>query len=497
MARSLASGDPPAGARRRRGDRGAPAARQPDVRSSRACASPSPSSTTAAPSAAGSRSRPAAVCRTRSSARSREIAQRERDGRRRRPHRRGRARDLAGRARGRARRPPAHRVGARRQRAPAARGRGAVGAAGARRRSTRATPRPRATTPTLLLARPERPGLLSGTRRLVSSPLDVDAMREAAALLAGRHDFSSFRAAECQAKSPVKTVHRLDVSASGDLVRFDASADAFLHHMVRNIVGRPGRVGAGKRDARLDRRAPRGARPHAGAAPRSRPTASTSSASTTTRASGCRRRGATSCSRARDAMRTRVKICGITRVEDALAAASAGADAIGLVFWRGTPRCVEHGRARVDRRRAAAVRVDRRPVRRSGCRRGARRRSTRSRSAILQFHGDEPAAFCRAFGRPYLKAIAVAPGTRFARIACRSTARGRACCSTRRRRTGCPAEPDGRSTGIACRAPLPLPLVLSGGLDAPRTSARRSGAFAPWAVDVSSGVEKSTPGASP
>ena len=97
-----------------------------------------------------------------------------------------------------------------------------------------------------LLARAERPGLLHGRVGWYHRPLDLDAMRAGAALLTGHHDFSSFRAAECQAKSPVKTVHRFDVSVSGDLVRFDASADAFLHHMVRNAVGALVAVGAGK-----------------------------------------------------------------------------------------------------------------------------------------------------------------------------------------------------------------------------------------------------------
>ena len=98
----------------------------------------------------------------------------------------------------------------------------------------------------LLLARPERPGLMSGRAGWYHRPLDVAAMRAAAALLLGHHDFSSFRAAECQAKSPMKTVRRFDVSASGDLVRFDVSADAFLHHMVRNIVGCLVYVGKGR-----------------------------------------------------------------------------------------------------------------------------------------------------------------------------------------------------------------------------------------------------------
>jgi tRNA pseudouridine38-40 synthase len=98
----------------------------------------------------------------------------------------------------------------------------------------------------LLLARPERPGLMAGRVGWYHRPLDLEAMRAAAALVIGHHDYSSFRAAGCQAKSPMKTVHRFDVSAAGEVVRFDVSADAFLHHMVRNIVGALVAVGADK-----------------------------------------------------------------------------------------------------------------------------------------------------------------------------------------------------------------------------------------------------------
>ncbi|HEC17199.1 MAG TPA: tRNA pseudouridine(38-40) synthase TruA [Sedimenticola sp.] len=68
-------------------------------------------------------------------------------------------------------------------------------------------------------------------------PLDEDRMRQAAQLLVGTHDFSSYRALGCQAKSPVRTITRLDVSRQGDRVIIDVSANAFLHHMVRNIAG--------------------------------------------------------------------------------------------------------------------------------------------------------------------------------------------------------------------------------------------------------------------
>ena len=98
----------------------------------------------------------------------------------------------------------------------------------------------------LLLARPERPGLLAGRVGWYHRALDVAAMRDAASRVVGRHDFSAFRAAGCQAKSPVKTLHRFDIDASADLVRFSLSADAFLHHMVRNLVGALVAIGAGK-----------------------------------------------------------------------------------------------------------------------------------------------------------------------------------------------------------------------------------------------------------
>jgi tRNA pseudouridine38-40 synthase len=74
-------------------------------------------------------------------------------------------------------------------------------------------------------------------------------MREAAGHLIGTHDFSSFRAAACQAKSPVKTLHALDIARQGAFVRFDFKADAFLHHMVRNIIGALVDIGTGKHAA--------------------------------------------------------------------------------------------------------------------------------------------------------------------------------------------------------------------------------------------------------
>ena len=77
-------------------------------------------------------------------------------------------------------------------------------------------------------------------------PLDVAAMHAAAQRLVGKHDFTTFRAAECQAKSPVKTLDRLDVERAGDEMRIHASARSFLHHQVRSMVGSLVQVGDGK-----------------------------------------------------------------------------------------------------------------------------------------------------------------------------------------------------------------------------------------------------------
>lgn len=98
----------------------------------------------------------------------------------------------------------------------------------------------------LLINRPVRPALLAGRVGWHHRPLDLRPMREAAAMLLGEHDFSAFRAAECQAKSPVKTLYRADVSAQGDCIAFDFRANAFLHHMVRNLVGSLVYVGLGR-----------------------------------------------------------------------------------------------------------------------------------------------------------------------------------------------------------------------------------------------------------
>lgn len=97
----------------------------------------------------------------------------------------------------------------------------------------------------LLLNRGERPGLMARRVGWFHRPLDVEAMATAAELLLGEHDFSAFRAIECQAKSPIKTLRRADVVRHADMLVFDFEASAFLHHMVRNLVGALVYVGKG------------------------------------------------------------------------------------------------------------------------------------------------------------------------------------------------------------------------------------------------------------
>jgi tRNA pseudouridine38-40 synthase len=98
----------------------------------------------------------------------------------------------------------------------------------------------------VLVNRPVRPALAARYVGWFHSPLDVPAMRAAAAQLVGQHDFSAFRSSECQAKSPVRTLHSLEIERKGERVDLVFRANAFLHHMVRNLVGTLVYVGKGK-----------------------------------------------------------------------------------------------------------------------------------------------------------------------------------------------------------------------------------------------------------
>ena len=95
------------------------------------------------------------------------------------------------------------------------------------------------------LESPVRPSVEAGRVGWVFRPLDGAAMREASARLIGEHDFTSFRASACQALSPVKHLHRLEIRQRGAYWRFDFEANAFLHHMIRNIMGCLIQIGQG------------------------------------------------------------------------------------------------------------------------------------------------------------------------------------------------------------------------------------------------------------
>lgn len=98
----------------------------------------------------------------------------------------------------------------------------------------------------LLESSPVRSPVLQGRVGWTHLKLDLEKMQQAALLLEGVHDFSSFRAAECQAKSPVKTLYSAKISGTSQLLKLDLHGNAFLHHMVRNIMGALVYVGSGR-----------------------------------------------------------------------------------------------------------------------------------------------------------------------------------------------------------------------------------------------------------
>ena len=98
----------------------------------------------------------------------------------------------------------------------------------------------------VILNRPARPALARGRAWHLGHELDSFAMQQGAAHLLGHHDFTSFRAAACQANSPMRTLDRLDVTRDGDTITIVAEARSFLHHQVRNMVGTLKLVGAGQ-----------------------------------------------------------------------------------------------------------------------------------------------------------------------------------------------------------------------------------------------------------
>ena len=184
-------------------------------------------------------------------------------------------------------------------------------------------------------------------------------------------------------------------------------------------------------------------------------------------------------------MRTAVKICGVTRIEDALAASGEGAHAIGFVFYRPSPRYVEPDVAAGMVRALPPfvtpvglfVDADENEVRDVAARAGVR---------LLQFHGAETPAFCARFALPYMKAVRVRPGVDLLQYA-REFAGARALLLD--------AFQEGLHGGTGAvfdwnliPPALPLPVVLSGGLT-PENVGDAIRRVRPYAVDVSSGVE--------
>jgi tRNA pseudouridine38-40 synthase len=99
----------------------------------------------------------------------------------------------------------------------------------------------------ILLESPVRPAVEAGAVGWTFRPLDGEAMRAGAAHLIGEHDFSSFRSSECQAASPVKQLREIKITRHGAYWRFEVEASAFLHHMIRNLMGCLVAVGSGRR----------------------------------------------------------------------------------------------------------------------------------------------------------------------------------------------------------------------------------------------------------
>ena len=185
-------------------------------------------------------------------------------------------------------------------------------------------------------------------------------------------------------------------------------------------------------------------------------------------------------------MRTRIKICGITRAEDALEAARLGADAIGLVFYPPSPRVVTPAQA------AEVVRELPPFVTRVGLFVNAERGDIAAaieaaQLDLLQFHGDESPADCRGHGRPWIKALRMAPEMDVAAEMDRyREAQGILLDAWR------PGVPGGTGETFdwdRIPAQRPRPLILAGGL-APENVAGAIRTVRPWAVDVSGGVER-------
>jgi phosphoribosylanthranilate isomerase len=185
--------------------------------------------------------------------------------------------------------------------------------------------------------------------------------------------------------------------------------------------------------------------------------------------------------------RPRIKMCGITRVQDAAAAIASGTDAIGLIFYAPSPRNVPIETAR-EIARSVPPFVSRVALFVNPTAQAVRAVLDQVPIELLQFHGDESAEFCASFGRPYLKAARVRPGFDLLKyLGTFDSAAGWLLDAYRADRFGGTGE---AFDWLLIPAQLDRPLVLSGGLD-PGNVAEAVRQVRPWAVDVSSGIEAS------
>ena len=340
----------------------------------------------------------------------------------------------------------------------------------------------------VLLESPVRPALENGLVGWVFRPLDGDAMRAAAAQLLGEHDFSSFRSSQCQSPTPVKTLRQLQITRRGSADtaywHFDFEASAYLHHMVRNIMGCLLAVGTGRQQPQWMTEV-LAARNRAVAAP-------------TFSAAGSVLRGpvlrcppwhsrAGGGTRLADGMkRTRIKICGLTREADVDDAIDAGADALGFVLYERSPRHITLARAATLAARLppfvtpVLLFVNASPHE-------LRQATEALPQALLQFHGDESPEQCQAWSRPWLRAVRMTSELDLLDFAARFNGAQALLLD---------AHVEGYGGGgkvfdwSLLPASVPLPVVLSGGLSPANVTAGVL-SVRPWAVDVSSGVEAS------
>jgi tRNA pseudouridine(38-40) synthase len=310
----------------------------------------------------------------------------------------------------------------------------------------------------LLLNDPVAPAILRNRVGWFHRPLELDRMREAAKAIVGEHDFSAFRDSQCQARSPIRNVMEATIERQDNLFVFTFRANAFLHHMIRNLVGSLVYIGARREDSDwLGGSSHRGT----GSSPR--------------RLS--RRRGCTLRRRVRSGIRAaripaatapmtervRIKICGLREPAHARIAADAGADAIGLVFYPPSPRFVT-----VEQ--AAAVTAALPPyVTAVGLFVNAEAHEIRrivhsAHIDLLQFQGDEEPDFCAQFGKPFVRAVRMEGGVDLLEYARRFNAARALLLDAH-----VPGTPGG--TGLtfdwaAIPRDFPMPLILSGGLTA-------------------------------